>query len=122
MVPPGLRKPSFSAAAIIDRAMRSLIDPPGFWLSNFRNSRHGPVSIFVTSTIGVLPIRSSSEPVGPVRTGVAARDIQRLRGISGRRLGAACLPDKPSGEGAGLWLYLWPEQEPDPWPPTASPK
>src|SRR5690606_20534792 len=101
MVPPGFRKPSFSAAAIIDRAMRSLIDPPGFWLSSLRNRRHGPVSILVTSTIGVLPIRSSSEPVGPVRTGAAARDMQGLRWFR-RKLGAARPADNPSGAAGEL--------------------
>jgi hypothetical protein len=29
-VPPGFKRPSASAAAIMERAMRSLIEPPGF--------------------------------------------------------------------------------------------
>ena len=37
-------RPSCSAAAIIDRAMRSLIEPPGFWLSSLTNRRQRPVS------------------------------------------------------------------------------
>src|SRR5262245_38926359 len=40
--------------------IRSLIEPPGFCDSSFRNSRQGPVSKRVTSTSGVLPIRSST--------------------------------------------------------------
>jgi hypothetical protein len=62
IVPPGLRLPSASAASIIERATRSLIEPPGFWFSSFRNSRQGPVSRLRTSIIGVWPIRSSAEP------------------------------------------------------------
>ena len=44
--------------------MRSLIEPPGFWFSSLTNSRHGPVSNRVSSTIGVLPIRSSADLTG----------------------------------------------------------
>jgi hypothetical protein len=51
-----------------------LIEPPGFWDSSFSNSRHLPVSIFVTSTIGVLPIRSSGDFTVALRAG-AVRDI-----------------------------------------------
>jgi hypothetical protein len=61
MVPPGLSRPSASAASIIERAMRSLIEPPGFWFSSLRNRRQTPVSMWVTSTIGVSPIRSRAE-------------------------------------------------------------
>src|SRR3546814_1281051 len=43
MVPPGRSRPSFSAASIMARPMRSLIDPAGFWFSSFTNNRHGPV-------------------------------------------------------------------------------
>jgi len=39
-------------------AMRSLIELPGFIDSIFTNSRHGPVSMRVISSIGVLPIIS----------------------------------------------------------------
>src|SRR5690606_1349720 len=76
MVPPGFSQPAFSAASIIDRAMRSLMEPPGFWLSSFRNRRHGPVSIRVTSTIGVLPIRSSRDFAGRLRTGASVIDMR----------------------------------------------
>src|SRR5215471_10732976 len=41
MVPPGLSRPSASAAPIIARAGRSLMEPDGLALSSFRNSRHG---------------------------------------------------------------------------------
>src|SRR3954463_12958556 len=60
IVAPGFSRPSRSAVSIIDRAMRSLIDPPGFWLSSFTNSRHGPVSKRVISTTGVSPIKPST--------------------------------------------------------------
>ena len=43
-VDPGPIFPSRSAASIIERPMRSLIDPPGFCDSSFRRSVHGPVS------------------------------------------------------------------------------
>ncbi len=61
-VPPGLSEPSRSAASTIDSAMRSLIEPPGFWFSSFRNSLHLPVSSRFTSTSGVPPIISSTFP------------------------------------------------------------
>ena len=64
MVPPGFRVPSRSAASIMERAMRSLIEPPGFWLSSLMNSRHLPVSNFFSSTMGVSPIRSSTDEKG----------------------------------------------------------
>ena len=60
MVPPGSSVPSRSAASIIDLPMRSLIEPPGFWFSSFRNSRHGPASSFLASMSGVLPMLSST--------------------------------------------------------------
>ena len=56
-------------------AIRSLIEPPGFWDSSFSSRRHFPVSIFVTSTIGVLPIRSSGDETVALRAG-ALRDIE----------------------------------------------
>jgi len=40
IVPPGARRPSRSAASIIERPMRSLIDPPGFLFSSLAKSRH----------------------------------------------------------------------------------
>src|SRR3546814_15649108 len=40
----------------MDRPMRSLIEPVGFWFSSFANSRQPPLSRFFSSTSGVLPI------------------------------------------------------------------
>src|SRR5689334_16938694 len=57
MVSPGCRSPVRSAASIIVTAMRSLIEPPGFCDSSFRNSSERPVSKFVSCTSGVFPIR-----------------------------------------------------------------
>src|SRR5689334_1479214 len=59
MVPPSFSRPSRSAASIIARAGRSLIEPDGFALSSFRKSSHGPVSRRFTATSGVPPMRSS---------------------------------------------------------------
>src|SRR5436190_23545101 len=64
MVPPGLSEPSASAASIIERAMRSLIEPPGLAFSSFTNRRHGPVSNPKSSSIGVRPMRSRAEAAG----------------------------------------------------------
>ena len=61
ITPPAFSRPSASAASIIESAMRSLIEPPGFWFSSLRNRRHGPVSSRVTSSIGVRPISSRDE-------------------------------------------------------------
>src|SRR5690606_11572171 len=104
MVPPGFSQPAFSAASIIDRAMRSLIEPPGFWLSSFRNRRQGPVSIRVTSTIGVLPIRSSSEPTGRVRTGASDIDMRKApeKAWSGSEAGR----HDPHGQLTQVFTYL----------------
>src|SRR5262249_38024283 len=60
---PVLAGPSASAAPIIARAGRSLMEPDGLALSSFRNSRHGPRSNCVTSMSGVSPMRSSTEAV-----------------------------------------------------------
>src|SRR5215467_12921440 len=61
MLRPDLRRPSVSAASIMVRAGRSLSEPEGFALSSLRKSRQGPRSIRVTSTRGVLPMRSSTD-------------------------------------------------------------
>ena len=56
---PGTRYPSFSAVSIIERAMRSLTDPKGFWLSILARMRtRGLGESTLTSTSGVLPIMS----------------------------------------------------------------
>src|SRR5574337_2127154 len=59
-VSPGLILPARSADSIIDRPMRSLIEPPGLALSSFRNSSHTPASRRCALTIGVLPMSSST--------------------------------------------------------------
>ncbi|MNE29663.1 hypothetical protein D3C80_1231530 [compost metagenome] len=89
IVPPGFSQPCFSAASIMARAMRSLMEPPGFWLSSFRNRRQGPVSIRVTSIIGVLPIRSSKDFAGRDRTGASVIDI--------RDKAPVCVPERKLG-------------------------
>ena len=62
MCPPGFSRPSFSAASIMDTAIRSLIELPGFSDSIFTKRRHGPVSRCLSSSIGVLPIISRTLP------------------------------------------------------------
>jgi hypothetical protein len=37
------------------------MDPPGFWLSSFKKSVHGPVSKRVSCRTGVAPIRATEE-------------------------------------------------------------
>ena len=61
---PGVSDPSFSAASIIARAMRSLTEPNGFWLSILARMRTRGFGLSaLTSTSGVLPIMSSTEPI-----------------------------------------------------------
>src|SRR3954452_12372707 len=60
---PGVRTPSFSACSIIASAMRSFTDPPGFWPSSLASSRTLGFGLsWLTSTSGVLPIRSRTLP------------------------------------------------------------
>src|SRR5258706_5461014 len=47
----------------MESAMRSLIEPPGFWFSSLRNSWQRPRSRRVASIMGVLPIRSRTEGI-----------------------------------------------------------
>ncbi len=61
IVPSGLSSPLASAASIIDSAMRSLIDPPGFARSDLvQTSAVGAISrnSRLTRICGVLPIVS----------------------------------------------------------------
>jgi hypothetical protein len=61
-VRPGVRVPSASASRIIWRAMRSLIDPAGFWPSSLARIRTSGLGLRrLTSTIGVLPMSSTTE-------------------------------------------------------------
>src|SRR5947209_16338676 len=56
---PGFSVPSFSASSTMDRAMRSLMEPPGFCPSSLARMRTSGLGLrAVTSTSGVFPIRS----------------------------------------------------------------
>src|SRR5690606_5051868 len=57
-VAPGWMSPRASAASIMRRPMRSLMDPPGFMHSSFRYSSQGPVSRCWALTMGVSPMSS----------------------------------------------------------------
>src|SRR5262245_34240627 len=77
---PGLSVPSFSAASIIARAMRSFTDPNGFWLSILARMRTRGFGLSaLTSTSGVLPIMSSAEP----NAGAIARNPTGTVGFCG---------------------------------------
>ena len=59
IVPPGFKRPSFSASSIILRAIRSLIELPGLVVSTFAKTVHGKsLVIELIFTNGVLPIVS----------------------------------------------------------------
>src|SRR5690348_817491 len=69
--------------------MRSLIEPPGFCDSSLRKSEQRPVSRRVTSTSGVLPMRSrtagrrlGSTGVTVVLSGAVGRTPARLAPVS----------------------------------------
>ena len=60
---PGSRMPSFSASSIIDSAIRSFTEPPGFCPSSLMKRRTPGFGLSgLMSTSGVLPIRSRTEP------------------------------------------------------------
>ena len=60
---PGLRMPSFSASSIMDSAIRSLTEPPGFCPSSLMRSRTSGFGLNgLISTNGVFPISSRAEP------------------------------------------------------------
>src|SRR5262245_2106476 len=100
MVPPGLRRPSASAASIMVRAGRSLSDPEGLALSSLRNSRQGPRSMRVTSMRGVSPMRSSTEAMAvysitrpttgrpSARHPFDQRPVHRVRPLHGGKMSA----------------------------------
>src|SRR6478735_2420604 len=76
MVWPGASRPSFSAASIIDLAMRSFTEPNGFWLSSLAKTRTRGLGLSaLTSTRGVFPIMSSTFS----KTGTRASYKSRLR-------------------------------------------
>jgi hypothetical protein len=61
IVPPGLSRPSRSAASIIESPMRSLTEPPGFRYSSLARSSPGTSrESFSSRTIGVCPTSSST--------------------------------------------------------------
>src|SRR5438128_4170627 len=70
---PGSSSPDASAASIIAFAMRSLIEPVGFWPSSFAKIRVSPTGD--SSTSGVLPISSSSE--GATALGIPLPHVDR---------------------------------------------
>src|SRR5438874_7473972 len=86
------------------RPMRSLMEPPGFWDSSLRNSWQGPVSMRVTSTIGVLPINenSAADDVGGTEAGCACCMVPPIAGLradsgaAGWRLVGAAVPYEKS--------------------------
>ncbi len=58
-VSPDWSRPCFSASSIMQRAMRSLTEPPGFWPSSFTRIRARGLGLSaLTSTSGVSPMRS----------------------------------------------------------------
>ena len=60
---PGSRMPSFSASSIMDSAIRSFTEPPGFCPSSLTRIRTVGLGLnSVMSTSGVLPISSRTEP------------------------------------------------------------
>src|SRR5690349_23244458 len=58
IVPPGLSFPVRSASSIIDSAIRSLIDPPGFALSDFIQTSARSPNRRLIRMCGVLPMVS----------------------------------------------------------------
>src|SRR5215475_598770 len=77
---PGSSSPARSAASTIERAMRSLIEPVGFWPSSFAKSRTSGLGLSRgSSTSGVFPTRSSSPAA------VAALDTGRPAGHGGEQ-------------------------------------
>src|SRR3954453_9600090 len=92
MVWPGASRPSFSAASIIDRAIRSFTDPNGFWLSSLARMRARGLGLSaLTSTSGVFPIMSSTF----MKTGNPGLLKSRLRqsGMLPRQKADGLLPD-----------------------------
>src|SRR6185436_19499420 len=84
------------------------IEPPGFWLSILRNRRHLPAPMRVTSTNGVLPIKSSTCCAGTKRSpGAKSMDGCRRRTSGAEKCcgqGRMKPPRKfnPDQQGAGM--------------------
>src|SRR5262245_31850106 len=98
IVPPGRRSPSRSAASIIARPMRSLLEPPGFMYSSFASSV-APVSRpnEASRTIGVWPTRSRT--VGYSR----ATRRKPIGGAPGRGKPATPISVDPDGVRCRRW-------------------
>ncbi len=87
MVPPGFRRPTFSAASIIATPIRSLTLPPGFMYSSFARTVAGMPSVTLFSlTRGVWPMVSrivarTSTGTPPEGTHPTGTDLITLRGV-----------------------------------------
>src|SRR5262245_54765781 len=89
---PGRRRPSASAASTMALAIRSLTDPPGLRPSSFPTMRtSGLGDSALSSTIGVLPMRSRTEPTltlglrpGSAAAGDGGDDRHDVAGVDGR--------------------------------------
>src|SRR5437667_10740411 len=84
---PGSSSPEASAASIIARATRSLIEPVGFWPSSFAYSRtDGFGARRGSSTSGVLPTSARREPAvrGLEPTGHRGEQDDRGAGVDRR--------------------------------------
>src|SRR3954447_26781091 len=106
IVPPGRRRPSRSAASIIRRATRSLIDPPGLKTSILATSRQrSPGSNRLSRTIGVSPMVSRIESRMSVEVwlAVAIRRPYRARGLP---LGGCGGDDGDAGAGGDRLALL----------------
>ena len=77
IVRPVVRLPSASASWTIFQAMRSLIEPPGFWPSSLARMRTAGLGLSaLTSTIGVLPMSSRTEEWAATLLSFYSRVIQ----------------------------------------------
>ena len=72
IVPPGLSRPSRSAASTIATAGRSFTDPPGFVVSIFAMRSHvSPRPTRASRTSGVSPMRSRTESATSISPAIA---------------------------------------------------
>src|SRR5215217_6744217 len=92
IVPPGLSRPSASAASTIFIATRSLIEPPGLKYSTLATTcGFRPAAIRDSRTSGVSPTVSRMDPLMSAEAAMS----RTIRAGSSR---AACGPDLPIGE------------------------
>src|SRR5262245_44616814 len=74
IVRPAVRVPSASASCTICQAMRSLIEPPGFWPSSLARMRTRGLGLSaLMSTMGVLPMSSRTEECAATMSPVYSR-------------------------------------------------